>query len=181
MEYFENIVLKILECEGKWVRQNVKVDLTSHEKKMIGKPTAPRPDIDIVTYILSTNTIELWEVKSYIDSVGVQFRDIQIKPGVQEGRYKLLTSKKYQTVLANRLTADWIKQGLIKKKPKVKFGLATGKIRNGDEDKIRKYCDKQKWRLLTPSDIKDGLEKLASTSYENDPYTIAAKIIFRNP
>ena len=174
MDYFENIIKKILEGEDKWVRQNVKVNLSPAEKKMAGKPSMPRPDIDIVSYKPSTNTIELWEVKSYLDSPGVNLKDIQ------EGRYKILTSKKYQKIIINRLTEDWIKQGLVKKNPTVKMALATGRMVKKYETKIKEHCKKMNWRLLSPTDIKEGLKKLADLSYENDPYTIASKIIFRN-
>lgn len=76
MDYFENIVFKIIESENKWVRQNVKVNLTVQEKRATGKHSIPRPDIDIVPYNAKTNVLEFWEVKSFLDSSGVKFSEI---------------------------------------------------------------------------------------------------------
>jgi hypothetical protein len=180
MDYFENIIQKILENDGKWVKQNVKVNLTKEEKRAAGKPSMPRPDIDILTYKPSTNTIELWEVKSYLDSPGVKFKDLQMKPGIQAGRYKILTSEKYQKIIIKRLTEDLVKEGLIRKNPKVKMALAIGHIGHSkDESDIRNYFNKKGWELFTPSDIKARLSKLASIPYENNPYTLTAKIFLK--
>ena len=180
MDYFENIILKIIGNDNKWVRQNVKIDLTKEEKRKIGKLTMPRPDIDIVAYQPLKNIIEIWEVKSFLDSQGVRFRDLNLKQAVPKGSYKILTSQNYREVVIKRLIKDWTKQGLILPKPKVKIGLAAGKIYSNDEAQIKKYFSKKGWLILTPSDIQKRLRDLANLQYENDPYTIASKIIFRN-
>ncbi len=46
--------------------------------------------------------------------------------------------------------------------------------------KIIDYFKNRNWLLLKPEDIFQGLKKLENKSYENDPYIISAKIIFRN-
>ena len=180
MDYFENIVMKIIESDNKWVRQNVKVNLTKEEKRRIGKPSIPRPDIDIVSYQVSNNIIEIWEVKSFLDSPGVKFSEINMQYDVPEGRYKILTSHKYRDIVINRLIIDWSREGLILPNPTVKIGLAAGKINIKDDIKIINYFKNRSWLLLKPENIFQGLKKLENQSYENDPYIIASKIIFRN-
>jgi len=180
MDYFENIILKIFKSDDKWVRQNVKVDLTKEEKRFIGKSSIPRPDIDIVTYQVLKNTIEIWEVKSFLDSTGVKFSELSMVNDIPEGRYKILTSKKYRKTVISRLLIDWCNKGLILPNPIVKIGLAAGKIHSKDKLKIIEYFKNKGWLLLTPSSIFQRLKKLEAIPYENDPYVIASKIIFRN-
>ncbi len=50
MDYFENLVKRLFESEGYRVKQSVKVNLTKSEKKELGKPGIPRPEIDLVGY-----------------------------------------------------------------------------------------------------------------------------------
>jgi len=66
MDYFERLVANIIEKESKWVKVNVKINLTKDEKAQTGKPSIPRPDIDIVAYNTKTNILEIWEVKSFL-------------------------------------------------------------------------------------------------------------------
>lgn len=180
MDYFESLVATIIEKENKWVKQNVKVNLTKEEKVEIGKPSIPRPDIDIVAYRAKENVLEIWEVKSFLDSPGVRFKEIIEENEIAKGRYKLLTSEKYRMIIIDRLVADWIELGLINKNPTVKIGLAAGKIYSNDEDSIVAHFKKKGWILKTPMDLFRGIEKLEEEAYENDLYIIAAKLIFRN-
>ena len=180
MDYFENIVMKIIESDNKWVRQSVKVNVTKEEKRQIGKPSIPRPEIDIVSYQVCKNILEIWEVKSFLDSPGVRFEELKMKHDIPKGRYKILTSDKYREIVIKRLVNDWVEQGLILPDPIVKIGLAAGKTNSKDEPKIIDYFKERDWVLLTPNDIFQGLKKLENSQYENDPYIIASKIIFRN-
>ena len=176
----ENIIATIFEKEGKWVRQNVKINLSKEEKAQTGKHTIPRPDLDIVTYHPGKNEIEIWEVKSYLDSIGVQYKNVSKETDNTEGRYKILTSKKYRDIVIKRLLEDWTKEGIILKNPNIKIGLAAGKIKKSDEGKIKDYFDKKGWLLRNPSYISSALKALKDEPYENDPYIIAAKLIYRN-
>lgn len=180
MDYFENIIFKILENENKWVRQNVKVNLTVEEKRKTGKPSIPRPDLDLVAYNIKTNTLEIWEVKSYLDSPGVKYSELNVVNEKTKGRYKILTTPSYRKIVANRLINDWFEEGLIQENPSVKFGLAAGKIYSKDEEDIRNLFNKNDWLLKSPKDIYNSIRTLEKMKYENNPYTIAAKIIFRN-
>ena len=123
MDAFDIIIYQLLVQQRYWVRNSVKINLTPEEKRTINKRSTPRPEIDIVAYDLKTNTICLLEVKSYLDSPGVDYKHVVIEQNEQEGRYKLLTAKKYRDVLAKRLHTDWSKSGYINSQTKITFGL----------------------------------------------------------
>jgi hypothetical protein len=50
MDAFEQVVSEILWMDGHWVRTSVKVDLAKEEKVLIGRPSSPRWELDIVGY-----------------------------------------------------------------------------------------------------------------------------------
>ncbi|MGZ6553951.1 MAG: hypothetical protein ACXVDV_15260, partial [Bacteroidia bacterium] len=113
MDAFEQIIGQLLIEDKYWVQHSVKIDLTPAEKKLIGKPSTPRPEIDIVALDIQENKVFLIEAKSFLDSPGVYYDAVIIEQAQQEGRYKLLTSENYRNVLSNRLREDWLKSGHI--------------------------------------------------------------------
>ena len=72
MDAFEQLVSEILWMEGLWVRTSVKVLITKDEKRLIGRPSSPRWEIDIVAYSGRDNLLYAVECKSYLDSRGVR-------------------------------------------------------------------------------------------------------------
>lgn len=50
MDYFESICKTLLEDEGYWVRQSYKVELSKEQKRKLGKPSLPRPEIDLIAF-----------------------------------------------------------------------------------------------------------------------------------
>ena len=78
MNVFEDIVAQYLENQGYWVKQSVKVNISVKDKRTIGLPTMPRPEIDIVAFRAKGNELLMIEAKSYIDSQGVYFGDDNI-------------------------------------------------------------------------------------------------------
>jgi len=180
MDYFENIIKRLLEEQGYWVKQSVKVNLMKNEKVAIGRPTIPRPELDIVGYRAKQNKLLVLEVKSLLDSPGVKYIDISEGYETPTGRYKLYTCAKYRKFVFNRLISDFVDNEMVKEKPKIVFGLAAGKIYSNDEQKLVEYFERKSWVLYTPSDIANAIKKLLDIPYENDPYVIAAKIIMRN-
>ncbi|MEK6599292.1 MAG: hypothetical protein AABY52_02980 [Deltaproteobacteria bacterium] len=179
MDAFEEIIGKLLEEEQYWIRHSVKIDLTKDEKKKIGKPTTPRPEIDIVVYDIPKNTIYLLEVKSYLDSKGVALKKLRINTKVQKGKYKLLTSSNYRTILTNRLKEDWVRVGAIKGTTVVSYGLIAGKVYQGKEQEVRQLFEGKGWLFWGPTEIREKIEKLAQKGYENDPVTIVCKLLMR--
>ena len=71
MDFFEQIVARLMEEEGYWVRQGVRADLSKAQKESLGNPTMPRPQVDIVGYSPKQRELVFLEVKSFLDSRGV--------------------------------------------------------------------------------------------------------------
>jgi hypothetical protein len=179
MDAFEQIIGQLLEEEKYWVRHSVKIELTPIEKKTIGKPSTPRPEIDIVALDIKSNTLFLFEVKSFLDSSGVHYEAVIVEQEQQEGRYKLLTSENYRAVLWKRLRTDWLQSGHINSDTKISFGLIAGKVHKNRESDLIEYFAEKNWLFWGPTIIKEKLQKLATKGYENNAVTIAAKLLTR--
>jgi hypothetical protein len=179
MDAFEQLVGQLLEYEKYWVQHSVKVDLTILEKEKIGKKTTPRPEIDIAAFDIPNNTVYLLEVKSYLDSPGVKFESVIADTEVQEGRYKILTSRNYQNVISKRLLQDWRASGHVNQQTKISFGLVAGKVQNKKEEDLEKYFENKNWLFWGPKILKKKLEELSKKGYENNAVTIAAKLLLR--
>lgn len=72
MDSFEQVVATVLDRAGYWTRTSVKVNLTREDKHAIGRPSAPRWEIDVVAYSARENELLVVECKSYLDSAGVR-------------------------------------------------------------------------------------------------------------
>lgn len=179
LDAFENIVAHYLEEEGYWVRQSVKVNITKEDKGEIGKPSMPRPEIDLVALNMRENILVLVEVKSFLDSQGVRYSGISRDEGYT-GRYKLLTSPTYQKILSKRLKEQYLNQGLINEKTTINFALAAGNIYPGEEQMIKDHFLKKGWMLIAPSEIKEKIKLLANKGWEDNEITITAKLIMRD-
>ena len=177
MNAFEDIIRRFLESEGYWVRQSVKLDITKAQKVQIGTPSMPRPEIDLVAYKASTNELVLVEAKSYLDSYGVYYEAIADSTDAGAARYKLFTSDIFQKIVTEALVDQYLGCGLIKKKVKVIYGLAAGKIHKGNEKPIADYFRKNKWILITPEQLRNFVEQCATKGWEDDVVTITAKLL----
>ncbi|KZY75249.1 hypothetical protein A3740_15615, partial [Oleiphilus sp. HI0068] len=124
MDYFEGIIKTLLEHEGYWVRQSFKVNLTKQEKRDIGKPSIPRPEIDILAFKPGENQVVAFEAKSFLDSPGVKLTELQQSHEIPEGRYKLFTCDNYRNIVFSRLKNDLINLGMATTKTKISLGLA---------------------------------------------------------
>jgi hypothetical protein len=179
MEYFETIIKTLLEHEGYWVRQSFKVSLTKQEKRRIGKPSIPRPEIDLLAFKLKSHEVLVLEAKSYFDSPGVRLAEIQEKFKIPEGRYKLFTCTNYRNVILNRLRQDLQDLGMVGGNIKMKLGLVAGHIYQGRSEMIRSYFASKGWFFWSPEDVRDKVNALAAKGYENEPAIITAKILMR--
>ncbi len=179
MDAFEQLVGQLLDADKYWVKHSVKIELTKDEKKKINKPTAPRPEIDIIAMDIATNTVYLLEIKSYLDSLGVIYEEVIKETEIQEGGYKLLTSENYRTVLTERLKTDWVAKGFINASTLFSYGLIAGNVYNSKEADLEAYCKSKNWLFWGPTIIKKKLEQLSGNGYENNAVTIAAKLLLR--
>lgn len=179
MDAFESLAGQLLQADKFWVQHSVKVNLTISEKEQIGKKTTPRPEIDIVAFDIPNNIVYLLEVKSYLDSPGVKYESVIMDTEIQEGRYKILTSRNYQKIVSERLLEDWRKTGHVKEDTTISFGLIAGKVQNKKEALLEKHFADKNWLFWGPTILKKKLEELSNKGYENNAVTIAAKLLLR--
>lgn len=172
MDAFESIAAKILEQEGYWVRQSVKIeDLTADEKESIRSRSIPTPEIDLVAF--KEKTCVLFEVKSFLDSTGVTVAALKNPQSAEGKRYILLNSRKYQKLAKQKI----IESFNLPKNTIIKFGLIAGEIKASDLDEVEKYCEKKGFILYKPSDIVSRVIKLGSGVYINDEVTMTVKLL----
>jgi len=180
MNAFESIVAQYLEAEGYWVRQSVKVKITKDDKKAIGLPTMPTPEIDIVALSVKRNELLLVEVKSFLDSQGVYSDAVCTDEYRASKRYRLFNETKYRRIVSKRIAEEYLGSGLINSKTNINYALAAGKIHSGDEDNLRANFSKKGWILITPSEIKNKVKELANKGWEDNLVTMTAKLIMRD-
>lgn len=179
MNAFENIISQYLEEEGYWVRQSVKVDIMKEDKRKIGLPSMPRPEIDLVALNVKKNELLLIEAKSYLDSPGVRYSGVAGEDARDAKRFRLFVDDKYRKIVSKRLGEAFLKKGLINKTTKVNYALAAGNIYSDDEERISDYFSKREWRLFTPGDIKDKIRELSKKGWEDNLVTMTAKLILQ--
>ena len=186
MDHFESIISTLLEADNYWVRRSFKIDVTGEEKRQVGKHSIPRPEIDLLALSFSKNEVIAFEAKSFLDSPGVRLADLQEEYEVQEGRYKLFTSKRYREVVLARLKQDLIDKGMANSDTKITLGLAAGKVYQKKSEPpmtqsklMREFMEKNNFVFWSPEDIKNKIEELADSRYQNDPAFITAKILTR--
>ncbi len=148
MDHFENIISTLLEAEGYWVRRSFKINVTKEEKRLIGKHSIPRPEIDLLAFKFSANEVLALEAKSFLDSFGVNFEQLQEKHEVPKGRYKLFTSENYRSIVLSRLLSDLVACGMADTNTKIILGLAAGKIYQNRSDLIREFMLDRNWVFL---------------------------------
>lgn len=180
MNAFEDIVKLYLEEEGYWIRQSVKVHRISREdKRKLGKYSMPTPEIDLVALNVKKNELLLIEVKSYLDSYGVHFDAVSGIDERDKRGYKLFHWDLYREIITERLSEEYLDQGLINKKTKINYALAAGNIKSQwDEDEIKKYFShpQRKWILFSPKDIKNKIKSLSGKGWEDNLVVMTAKL-----
>lgn len=180
MDNFEALIRLLLERENHWTRQSQKVELSNEVKRSLGKPSMPRVEIDVIAFNPGRDEILAVEVKSYMDSLGVQAKQLIAEYDQPTGLYKVFTCKSYRSHIEEALLADFQKFGLATSRTKVKWGLAAGKIKKGDAPRIVQHFKANNWELWTPDRIASMARALANIGYENDPFVILSKLLVRN-
>jgi hypothetical protein len=178
MDAFESVVAAILERQGYWTQTSVKVELTKSEKRMIGRPSAPRWELDVVAYRGGTNELRVVECKSFLDSPGVRVSAFDGSKPDQAQRYKLFYDALLRRVVMQRLVKQFTALGYCAPRPKVKLCLAAGKIR-GDEAWLEAHFKRKGWILWGPGFLKEELTALRDAGYENKVTAVVAKLLLR--
>ncbi len=180
MDAFEQLVSEILWMEGYWVRTSVKVGLTKEEKRLIGRHSSPRWELDIVAYRGRDNLLQIVECKSFIDSVGVRLSAFDGSNLDHAKRYKLFNEPELRRVVFNRLCVQLSESGACQEAPKIRLALASGKIRNeSDRKAIRSHFANNDWELWDEPWLHERLQRMAKQGYENQVSAVVAKLLLR--
>jgi hypothetical protein len=142
----------------------------------------PRPELDIVAYRGRDNFLYVVECKSWLNSRGVTFAGLSVTDAVNAGRYKLFSDDKpkLRKVVLNRLRAQLTKSRACPPIPasNVRLFLACGHIASKDNrSKLRKHFEDRKWELWDEDWLREHLEKMANSKYENHVSHVVAKLL----
>ena len=180
MNSFEALVAMLLERDGFWVRNSVKVNLSKEEKRKIGRPSSPRWELDIVAYKGATNELRIVECKSYLDSVGVSLADFDGSRPKEKSRYKLFVDDLLFKTVTDRLVSQFEESDSCAPLAKIVLCLAAGKIKNDrDRDGLHGIFSKRKWLLMDDQWIVERVREIAKAGYEDDVAIIVAKLLER--
>jgi hypothetical protein len=181
MDAFEDIVGLLLEQQGYWVRGSFKVELTKAEKRLIGKFSSPRWEIDLVAYKPKTDLILAVECKSFFDSPGVRADALVGKDQDGAKRYKLFNEKRLREVVFKRMVAQLAEMGACSPSAKVQLCLAAGKIAGKqDHAKLIEHFAKKGWLLFDRDWYQSRLKEAAKAPYENSVAVVVTKML-RDP
>lgn len=180
MHSFEELIAALLQRRGFWVSASVKVELTKEQKREIGRPSSPRWELDLVGYRAKGNDLLILECKSYLDSTGVSLKDLRDPDARNASRYKLFTESDLRRVVVASLADQMTARGACLPSPKVRLGLAVGRIANDTSAvDLQAFFDANGWELWTPDSIVEQLRSLADDGYDNSTASIVAKLLLR--
>ena len=178
MEAFETLIAALLERKGYWTRLSVKVDLTKEEKRKIGRPSAPRWELDVIAYKAATNMLFVVECKSYLDSAGVRLSSFDGSSKKDSVRFKLFNDLELREVVFNRLTNQLLESGFCASAPQITLCLAAGNIYQ-DVDRLRDHFDRNDWLLWDGNWVRQELAELSKSGYDNTTAAIVTKLLLR--
>lgn len=180
MDAFEEIVVGLLKYRKPhyWTWQSYKVNITKDEKKLIGKPSMPRPEIDILAYRPQNNELLWVECKSYLDSFGVAMLPSgKVGDSSTKREFELFANDNYRKIVSDRLLEQVITDGLCSTTPTLRYCLVAGHIYNDNSrQQIREQFQHEGWLFYDEIWIRDGLAEIAKMGYENDVAVIVAKL-----
>jgi hypothetical protein len=179
MDAFEDLTARLLWREGYWTRQSYKVDLTKEDKVALGKYSMPRPEIDIVAFRPSTNTVAWVECKSYLDSTGVHIGAFDgTKPNFAK-RFRMFNDAAYWDLVTQRFVEQLRRDGLVPATPApaVEYWLVAGRIAGGCHESVPAHFAANGWTLRDRTWIRTSLQAIAKEGYEDDVVTMAAKLL----
>lgn len=180
MDAFEQVVSEILWMNGYWVRTSVKVDLTKEEKRLIGRPSSPRWELDIVAHSGCDNLLRVVECKSYLDSRGVALRAFDGTDEKLAERFKLFRDEHLQSIVFNRLCQQLVACGACAPNPSIKLTLACGRIASdADRAGLQKHFAAKGWELWDEKWLREQLQTMSERGYENQTSAVVAKLLLR--
>jgi len=179
MDAFEQVVAEILWREGYWVRTSFKVELTKEEKRLIGRASTPRWEIDVVAFNAQRNEIKAIECKSYMDSRGVKF--IGFDPSSSESsRYKLFNDNNLREIVFGRLRTQLAEKGMCTPTTIVKLCLACGRVASSDDrESIGNHFAERGWEFWDEEWLRTRLHAMSRDGYENQVSAVVSKLLLR--
>jgi hypothetical protein len=178
MEAFEKLVGGLLERDGYWVKFAFKVELSKREKRLIGRPSSPRWELDIIAYKAAINELLVVECKSYLDSPGVRFAAVSTDQHRRSDRYKLFNDHRLRGVVFKRLEKQLVERKACRITPSIILCLAAGRIvSEPDRERLRKYFRRCKWKLFDDEWVRTELSRATQSGYEDDVATVVAKLL----
>ncbi|MFM7009396.1 MAG: hypothetical protein ACKO0Z_08725 [Betaproteobacteria bacterium] len=179
MDAFEQLVADLFWNEGYWVRTGFKIDLTREDKLRIHRPSSPRWEIDLVAWNAQKNELLAVECKSYLDSGGVHAA--HFLPGAKYAhRYKLFHDPDLRNTVLDRLKSQCVERGLCPANAAVRLALAYGYATHENTKRLRQIFESSGWLLFEPEWIRERLNQIAGTSYENNMASVVAKLLLRS-
>src|ERR1039458_2426738 len=179
MDNFQAIIRTLLEADHFWVQSSCKVDLRLEEKRQLGKPKIPRPEIDLLALNFEQNEVLVVEAKSFLDSPGVRVEELAEEQDIPDGRYKLFTSKLYRTIVFNRLLLQLCEYGMANADTKISLVLAAGNVYKDQTVALQELFLTRDFVLWSPEEIKAKVTALAKRGYQDDAAIFAAKILLK--
>jgi hypothetical protein len=178
MNAFENLAAELFWEEGYWVRNNVRIELTRADKALIGRPSSPRWEIDLIAWHSTRNELLALECKSYHDSGGVHAA--HFRPGSKYAfRYKLFHDAVLRTTVLNRLKLQCVERGLCPADATVRLGLVYSHATKHNTPLLDEIFEANNWLLYGPDQLCRHLARKANGSYEDSAATIVTKLLMR--
>lgn len=180
MDAFESVVSMLLERSGYWVRSAYKVELTKEEKRLIGRYSCPRWELDIVAYKGVSNELLVVECKSYLDSKGVGISGFDGSNANAANRYKLFNDDNLRQVVFNRLILQLEEAGSCRSSPNITLCLAAGRVASeADRIKLKEHFSNRGWLFWDDEWLRSALVEVSKRGYENEVLAIVAKLLLR--
>jgi hypothetical protein len=180
MDAFEQIAARLFEVQGYWTRIGYAVELTKQQKSDLGKPSLPRPQLDIVAFKPSANEILVVECKSYLDSYGVRFEDFHGKDDAEKDVYKMFNRRRLREVVLAAVVDQLQREGLVTAtNPTVRLVLVAGKHIRRQRAQAPRVVQSQRVDTRDSTGVISGLRAFADRGYENDVITLVTKLLTR--
>lgn len=178
MDAFESLIATLLSRDGYWVQSRVKVDLTPADKRAIGRPSAPRWELDLVAYKGAANHLLIVECKSFLNSRGVTAASFDGRDPRSAERFKLFNDVELKKRVLRRLVTKLVEVGSCAPSPSTRLCLAAGRIASeSDREGLTRYFEKRGWLLLDDGWLRQRLHAAANEGYQDDLAIITAKML----
>lgn len=170
------LVAEVFRAEGCWVHHGYRIELSKADKRALGNPSMPRPEIDLVAYKAGTGELLSIECKSYFDSGGIHARDL-VPEGRNAGRYKMFVDADLRSMVLEKLVAQLSESGSIAGSPTLRLGMVYGHATPYNEAIIGELFERNAWALFGPCWLRDHLTAMTRRPYENRVAGVVAKLL----